>query len=199
MKIKRALISVSKKDGLEDFAKVLAQQHIEIISTGGTSKFLEDREIPVRHVETVTSFPHILNGRVKTLHPVIFGGILALRKDPLHLKELIQYQIPEIDLVVCNLYPFQETVANEDVSLEDALENIDIGGVTLIRAAAKNFPDVLVIVNQEDYPTITEHITQQKEISISMRAEFALKAFKLTALYDAAISDFLEKWHTRIP
>ena len=193
MKIKRCIISVSNKDGLESFARELHNLGIEIISTGGTSKFLEENAIPVKHVENVTKFPHILGGRVKTLHPVIFGGILALRKNPLHAKEMHQYQIQEIDMVVCNLYPFEATVAKPDVTIEDALENIDIGGVTLIRAAAKNFQDVVIVIDQNDYPKVLEQIRSIKDVPLNMRLELARKAYRATSSYDSAIHRFLDE------
>ena len=190
MTVKKTIISVSDKENLPEFAQGLHKLGIEIVSTGGTSRFLEDHGIPVQKVEELTSYPHILDGRVKTLHPAIFGGILARRDNPGHVQELQKYGIAGIDMVVCNLYPFQETVAKPGITLEEALENIDIGGVTLLRAAAKNYPDVLVIVDRKDYTRVLD-LLQQGEIPAVVRSEFALKAFRHTRDYDTAISEYL--------
>lgn len=144
---KRAILSVHNKEGIIDFAKELISIEYEIISTGGTYKLLRENNIPVKSVEEVTGFPEVLNGRVKTLHPDIFGGILSDRNNPEHLRELKEHFITPIDLVVVNLYPFEQTIADTNVSVADAIEQIDIGGVSLIRAAGKNFKDVNVLVS----------------------------------------------------
>ena len=166
-KIKRALISVSDKEGLIDFAKGLEKSGIEIISTGGTARLLKDAKIKVKLISEVTNFPEILDGRVKTLHPLIFGGLLARSDNPLHQEQIAAQQIEPIGLVVVNLYPFQKTISNEEVTLEEAIENIDIGGPSLLRAAAKNYQDVAVVINPQDYPIILKELEKnQGEISL---------------------------------
>ncbi|MBX2930745.1 MAG: bifunctional phosphoribosylaminoimidazolecarboxamide formyltransferase/IMP cyclohydrolase [Chitinophagaceae bacterium] len=189
-KITSALISVFYKDGLEPIAKKLQELGITIYSTGGTQKFLEDLHIPCVSVESLTSYPSILGGRVKTLHPVVFGGILGKRNDEQHIAEMKQYAIPNIDLVIVDLYPFEETLASTN---EEALiiEKIDIGGPSMIRAAAKNFKDVTVIAAKEDY-TLLEKIlhTQQGEITLEQRKTFAAKAFQVVMNYDIAINNY---------
>ncbi|MBI2857263.1 MAG: bifunctional phosphoribosylaminoimidazolecarboxamide formyltransferase/IMP cyclohydrolase, partial [Chloroflexi bacterium] len=148
----RAILSVSDKTGLESFARKLVAIGVEVFSTGGTKKALEASGVKARSISDITGFPEILDGRVKTLHPAVHGGILARRDLPAHLEELARNRIEAIDLIVVNLYPFVQTVKKDGVSLTEALENIDIGGPTMIRAAAKNFPSVLVVVDPEDYP-----------------------------------------------
>jgi len=150
----RALLSVADKTGIETLARGLHALGIELLSTGGTAQALTEANIPVRSVSDITGFPEILGGRVKTLHPAIHGGILARRDDEAHMAELEEHGIGTIDLVVCNLYPFAQTVAPPKTTLTAALEEIDIGGVTLLRAAAKNFADVLVVVRPQDYPDV---------------------------------------------
>src|SRR3990172_2812218 len=152
----RAIISVYDKTGLSDFAKGLSKLGFELFSTGGTQKALAEAKVPVKSVSGLTGFPEILDGRVKTLHPIIYGGILARRDLPEHIAQLKKNQIETIDLVAVNLYPFVQTVAREGVSLNEALENIDIGGPTMIRAAAKNFPSVIVVVDPADYLPVLE-------------------------------------------
>ena len=152
----RAIISVFDKTGLADFARDLSQLGFEIFSTGGTQKALAEAQVPVKSISEITGFPEILDGRVKTLHPAIHGGILAKRNLPSHMEELTKNKITAIDLVVINLYPFVQTVSREGVTLDEALENIDIGGPTLIRAAAKNFPSVIVVVDPADYQPVLE-------------------------------------------
>ena len=192
MRIKRALISVSDKQGIVEFARGLSKLGVEIISTGGTHATLEKAGIPVLPVQDITDFPECLGGRVKTLHPFVHGGILARRDVPAHLDELKNLGIGLIDLVVVNLYPFAETVAKENVSLIDALENIDIGGPTMIRAAAKNFPGVAVIVNPKRYPEILELLQEGAgSLPEAVRRELALEAFGHTAQYDAVIHSYL--------
>ncbi len=187
----RALISVSDKRGIESFAASLAELGVEILSTGGTQKALRDAGIPVKGVSELTGFPEILDGRVKTLHPSVHGGILARRDLSEHMGQLSDHHIQTIDLVVVNLYPFVETVAKEGTSLTEALENIDIGGPTLIRAAAKNFPDVIVVVDPEDYPKIVEKLPSSS-LDHQERQSLAQKAFQHVALYDTAIAHYLK-------
>lgn len=190
MPIRRALLSVSDKTGLVQLAHGLAEAGVEIISTGGTARVLREAGLTVRTVEEVTGFPEILDGRVKTLHPAIHGGILA-RREPAHLAELAAYGIGPIDLVVVNLYPFARTVARPGVSLDEAVEQIDIGGVALLRAAAKNFAAVTVLCDPTDYPLVLAELRQQGDVSLETRKWLALKAFRHTAGYDAAIADWL--------
>ena len=187
--IKRALLSVSNKEGLVELAQGLAELGIEIVSTGGTAKTLQQAGIPVTYVSDITGFPEILDGRVKTLHPKVHGGILALRS-PEHLKQLEELEITPIDLVVVNLYPFRETIAKPDVTLEDAIENIDIGGPTMVRAAAKNHQHVLIVVNPERYGQVLAAIRDNR-VSTLMRRGLAQEAFAHTAAYDSAINDYL--------
>ena len=188
-KIQRALISVSDKSGVVDLAVALHQHGIEILSTGGTAKTLSENGIPVVEVAQVTGFPEIMGGRVKTLHPMIHGAILGRRDIDAAVME--QQGIEGIDLVVVNLYPFQQTVAQADCTLELAIENIDIGGPAMIRAAAKNNKDVVVVTEPADYPSLLAALSEQKGTSQSMRLAYAQKAFAHTAQYDAAISAWL--------
>ena len=191
----RALLSVSNREGLLDFARALHGAGFELVSTGGTGGFLADNGLPVTQVSDVTGFPEIMDGRVKTLHPKIHGGILARRDLPDHLEQLDLHEIAPIDVVVGNLYPFVETVSRDGVTLEDALENIDIGGPTLIRAAAKTFPDVVVIVDPSDYGWIGDRLAEASggtvEISQDERRELARKAFQHVAWYDTAVAGYL--------
>jgi phosphoribosylaminoimidazolecarboxamide formyltransferase / IMP cyclohydrolase len=188
---KRALMSVSDKTGLVEFASALISLGYEIISTGGTFKVLTQSGIPVQNVSDVTGFPEILDGRVKTLHPVLYAGILAKKEDPNHQKTLLDQNILPIDLLVVNLYPFKETISKESVSLEEAIENIDIGGPTLLRAGAKNYKDVTVLVAPQDYPSVLEQIGKTGEVSLENRLRLALKVFSHTAHYDAVIENYL--------
>jgi phosphoribosylaminoimidazolecarboxamide formyltransferase / IMP cyclohydrolase len=191
-KIKRALVSVSDKAGLVDFARRLAGQSIELVSTGGTARTLREAGLDVRDVSGVTGFPEILGGRVKTLHPKIHGGLLAIRDDPDHRRQVEESHIEYIDMVVVNLYPFRETVAREGVSAKEAIENIDIGGPSMIRSAAKNFEDVVVVVDPADYHLIADEMEANGgEVSRLTRLRLARHAFETTAQYDAAISEFL--------
>jgi phosphoribosylaminoimidazolecarboxamide formyltransferase/IMP cyclohydrolase len=187
---KRALISVSDKRGLEVFARGLKELGFEIISTGGTAKALEGWGVAVTPVSQVTGFPEILEGRVKTLHPKIHGGILA-RRVPEHLEQVAAQGIELIDLVVVNLYPFRETVSRPGVTLEEAIENIDIGGPSLVRAAAKNYAYVTVVVNPDRYPLVLEQLRTQGEVDAETRFALAVEAFAHTAAYDAAIAQYL--------
>src|SRR2546426_6003980 len=157
-KIQRALISVSDKSGLVEFAKRLSTRSIEVISTGGTARTLREAGLEVRDVSELTGFPEILGGRVKTLHPKVHGGLLAIRDDAEHQQQVQANDIQYIDMVVVNLYPFRETVARENVTSEDAIENIDIGGPSMIRSAAKNFEDVVVVVDPSDYAAVSEEL-----------------------------------------
>ena len=190
-KIKRALVSVSDKTGVAEFAKRLAGAGVEIVSTGGTAKELAAAGIKVTGVEEVTNSPEILGGRVKTLHPKIHGGILGIRDNTEHAKQMEENAIAPIDMVVVNLYPFEKTVAKPDVSLADAIENIDIGGPAMVRAAAKNHRFVTVVTDPADYGTVADEIERKGGVSDETRARLALKAFSLTAGYDSAISAFL--------
>jgi len=190
MKIKRALLSVSNKEGLVEFAQGLAELGVELIATGGTARALGEAGLAVRPIEDVTGFPEILDGRVKTLHPAVHGGILA-RRDQAHLAELKAQGIAPIDLVAVNLYPFAQTVARPETTLAEAVEQIDIGGVALLRAAAKNFTHVAVVSDPADYATILAELREQGDLSTATRQHLALKAFRHTASYDAAISGYL--------
>jgi len=188
----RAIVSVSDKSGIVELSRSLQSLNIEIYSTGGTKKALETANVKVHSISEITGFPEILDGRVKTLHPAVHGGILAKRNVPQHLKELALNKIETIDLVVINLYPFIQTVAKEGVSLDEALENIDIGGPTMIRAAAKNFPSVVVVVDPEDYSLIVERL-RQGDIDMKERKRLAQKAFQHVATYDTVIAQYLRE------
>lgn len=190
--IRRALISVWNKEGIVDFSKELQNLGVEIISTGGTVKTLKEAGLRIKEVSEVTGFPEILNGRVKTLHPKIEGGILALRNEE-HEKELKERGIERIDIVVCNLYPFEDVIKNKDVDLREALENIDIGGPTMVRAAAKNFENVVVVVNPKRYDEIIEELKSSGDISKEKRSMLATEAFEFTSKYDTVINEFLQK------
>ncbi len=194
VKVWRALVSVSEKTGLIELAVALRDLSIEILSTGGTASVLRAASIPVVDVAEITGFPEMLDGRVKTLHPKIHAGILAKRCDPEHLRQLREHGITSIDLVVINLYPFESTVAKRGASLEEAIEQIDIGGPSLIRAAAKNFEDVAVLVDPGDYiPIITELRRDGGHLSRSRRLHLARKAFAHVARYDTLIASYLER------
>ena len=190
--IKRALLSVSDKTGLASFARALVQNGVEILSTGGTANALTDAGVPVTLVSDVTGFPEMMDGRVKTLHPAIHGGILADRDTPEHLQAIAAQNIAPIDLVCVNLYPFEKTVARPDVSLPDAIENIDIGGPSMVRSAAKNHGGVVVVVDPADYDAIIDEISETGGVPLAARKTLAAKAFAHTAAYDAAIAHFLE-------
>jgi phosphoribosylaminoimidazolecarboxamide formyltransferase/IMP cyclohydrolase len=190
--IRRALVSVSDKSGLVEFARALGGFGVEILSTGGTAKALRDAGVEVRDVSDVTGFPEMLDGRVKTLHPRIHGGILAVRDNPEHARALEEHGIGPIDMVVVNLYPFEETVAREGVTLEEAVEQIDIGGPSMVRSAAKNFNDVAVVVWPELYPEIVAELgANHGALSLATREALALKAFLQTGSYDSAIAGYL--------
>jgi phosphoribosylaminoimidazolecarboxamide formyltransferase/IMP cyclohydrolase len=190
--VKRALISVYDKTGIIDFARELDKMGIEIISTGGTYETLKKAGIlSVKHVSEVTEFPEILEGRVKTEHPKLIGGILALRDKEEHVQDLERHEIEAVDLVVCNLYPFEKVTAN-GADMKTALENIDIGGPNMIRAAAKNFENVVVVVNPNRYKQILSEYKKNGDVTAETRRALAVEAFKETARYDSAIHRFLE-------
>lgn len=193
-KIKRALISVSDKSGLAEFATALSGMSVEIISTGGTAKALREAGLTVTDVSEVTGFPEMMDGRVKTLHPKIHGAFLALRDNTEHVASMNEHGIVPIDLVVVNLYPFEETVAKDDVSLDDAVENIDIGGPAMIRSASKNWRDVAVVTDSRLYTEIIEEMTENEaSLSLETRARLAALAYTRTASYDLAISSYLAR------
>jgi len=195
--IKRALISVYNKNGIVNFAKELEKLFIEIISTGGTYKLLKENNIKVKSVEEITGFPEVLNGRVKTLHPNIFAGILADRDNPEHIIELEKFNVKTIDLVVVNLYPFEETILKENITVAEAIEQIDIGGVSLIRASAKNYKDVNVIVEINQYKEFIELLhSTNNNIPYEFSQELAVKAFTSTSNYDNEIQKYFSKTKT---
>jgi len=193
MKVRTALVSVSDKSGIVDFAKELAGLGITILSTGGTARALREGGVAVTSVDEVTGFPEILDGRVKTLHPKIHGGLLAVRDSADHLRQLEENGINTIDLVVVNLYPFEKTVAKDGVTIEDAIENIDIGGPTMLRSAAKNCRYVGVVTDPADYSLVLGELRKEGELTEQTRRRLAVKVFRHTADYDAAIDAFLSK------
>ncbi|MFK4464319.1 phosphoribosylaminoimidazolecarboxamide formyltransferase/IMP cyclohydrolase [Bacillus safensis] len=190
MTIKRALISVSDKTNLVPFVKELTELGVEVISTGGTHKLLQENGIDVIGISEVTGFPEIMDGRLKTLHPNIHGGLLAVRENDEHMAQIEKHGIQPIDLVVVNLYPFKETISKDDVTYEEAIENIDIGGPGMLRAASKNHQDVTVIVDPRDYDTVIQQI-KEGGVSLEKKRELAAKVFRHTAAYDALIADYL--------
>ena len=199
IKIRRALISVSDKKNILELAKVLKSLNIEIVSTGGTASLLKDNDIKVTDVSDYTGFPEMLDGRVKTLHPKIHGGILAQKDNPKHIKTLEKNNIPQIDLVIVNLYPFEETIANPKCTLELAVENIDIGGPTMIRAAAKNYKSITVLTNPNEYDYFSNQLLSGKgKIEEQYRFELAQNAFLHTAHYDKVISNYLFQSNEKI-
>ncbi|MBV9852173.1 MAG: hypothetical protein JO250_21105 [Armatimonadetes bacterium] len=191
-RIVRALVSVSDKTGLTDFARGLASLGVELISTGGTAQALSEAGVPHVNVSEVTRFPEMLDGRVKTLHPAIHGGILADRGKPGHMETIAGHGIRPIDLVVVNLYPFERTVARPDVAFAEAIENIDIGGPAMVRSAAKNQASVAVVVSPADYPAVLDEMRQNGgSLSEATRRRLAAQAFAHTAAYDSAIASYL--------
>jgi phosphoribosylaminoimidazolecarboxamide formyltransferase/IMP cyclohydrolase len=194
----RAIVSVSDKTGVAEFGRGLRDLGYEIFSTGNTKKALTEAKVPVKSVSDITGFPEILDGRVKTLHPMVHGGILARRDLPSHMKELAEKHIEKIDLVAVNLYPFVQTVTKEGVTLTDALENIDIGGPTMIRASAKNFPGVIIVVDPADYPLVVDML-RKGDLSLDERQRLAQKAFQHTAIYDTAIAAYLRRGQAGLP
>jgi phosphoribosylaminoimidazolecarboxamide formyltransferase/IMP cyclohydrolase len=192
-KAERALISLTDKSGIEDFAKALTEMGIEILSTGGTAKKMRDNGIAVTDVSEFTGFPEMLDGRVKTLHPLVHGGILNQRENADHQQQCAEHGIKPIDIVAVNLYAFEKTVADPKCTLGDAIENIDIGGPTLLRASAKNFQDVTVIVDPADYDQVLAEIRETGNTTLKTRFKLAVKVFQLTSAYDTAIADWLVK------
>ena len=193
-KISRALISVSDKSGILELASRLAALQVKLLSTGGTAKLLREKGLKVRDVSDLTGFPEMLDGRVKTLHPKVHGGLLAIRSNPQHQAAVKQHGIEYIDMVVVNLYPFEKTAMKPGVTLEDLIENIDIGGPSMLRSAAKNFEDVTVLVDAADYPAVMEELENNNgSVSRETRARLSRKAFATTAAYDSAISTTLQK------
>ena len=193
MKAKRALVSVSDKTGIIDFVQQLHKLGIEILSTGGTAKALRDGGVEVTDVSEVTGFPEIMDGRVKTLHPKIHGGLLARRDKPEHLAALKELEIGLIDIAVINLYPFMKVTADPDVDLETAIENIDIGGPAMLRASAKNYQGVAVLTDPADYAGVIAELEKTGEVTETTKGRLAIKAFRLTSSYDAAIDQFLSR------
>ena len=189
--VRRALLSVSDKTGLLDLAHALARHGMELLSTGGTAKTLRDAGLAVRDVAEVTGFPEMMDGRVKTLNPKIHGAILAVRDNPEHVKAMKEHGIKPIDLVVVNLYPFQQTIAKPDVTLAEAIENIDIGGPCMVRASAKNNKYVAIVTNPSKYGEIISILQKDGEFSDQYRLELAQEAFHHTAVYDTAIAAYL--------
>lgn len=188
--IKRAIISVFNKDNILELAKFLREKDVEIISTGGTYKYLKNNGIEVTEVSEITNFPEMLDGRVKTLHPKIHGGILAIRDNKEHMKTLKEHNIKPIDMVIVNLYPFLEKV-KEDITFQEKIEFIDIGGPTMIRAAAKNFKDVTVLTDVNDYKKVMSEIDETGDVDYEFKKHLAGKVFKLMSSYDAAVSKFM--------
>src|SRR6202047_4924974 len=197
MKITRALISVSDKTGIAKFARDLERQGVDIISTGGTAELLRKEKIPAREISSFTAYPEVLEGRVKTLHPRVHGGLLFKRGNPKHEAEAGEQGFEPVDLVVVNLYPFEETIAKPTVTLSEAIENIDIGGPSMIRSAAKNYESVTVVVDPADYDTVLENMRDNDgATTLKLREHLAIKAFIKSSNYDRAIGNFLNKEQT---
>src|SRR5476649_950709 len=188
---KRALLSVSDKTGLVEFAKSLSAAGYELISTGGTAKALRDAGLAVADISDITGFPEMLDGRVKTLHPKVHGGLLFLRDNDEHRAQASKHGIEPIDLVVVNLYPFEQTIAKPGVTLEHAIENIDIGGPSMLRSAAKNYRSVTVITDPADYAVVAGEIAAQGDTTFATRERLAAKVFRTTGYYDALIANYL--------
>ncbi|MDI5424243.1 bifunctional phosphoribosylaminoimidazolecarboxamide formyltransferase/IMP cyclohydrolase, partial [Salmonella enterica subsp. enterica serovar Kentucky] len=187
--VRRALLSVSDKAGIIEFAQALSARGVELLSTGGTARLLAEKGLPVTEVSDYTGFPEMMDGRVKTLHPKVHGGILGRRGQDDAIME--QHHIAPIDMVVVNLYPFAETVAREGCSLEDAVENIDIGGPTMVRSAAKNHKDVAIVVKSSDYDAIIKEMdANEGSLTLNTRFDLAIKAFEHTAAYDSMIANY---------
>ncbi|MDD5618665.1 MAG: bifunctional phosphoribosylaminoimidazolecarboxamide formyltransferase/IMP cyclohydrolase, partial [Candidatus Omnitrophica bacterium] len=193
LQVKRALISVSDKEGIVDLARELSNLGVDIISTGGTAKLLKKEGVNVKEISEHTGFPEMLDGRVKTLHPKIHGGLLALRNNPDHMKQIKEHNIEPIDMVVVNLYPFEATIKKPGVTLEEAIENIDIGGPSMLRSAAKNYRSVAVVSDVKFYPRIIKELKQNKGLSDELLKELGLNVFKLTSYYDGMIYNYLSK------
>ncbi|MBN2097607.1 MAG: bifunctional phosphoribosylaminoimidazolecarboxamide formyltransferase/IMP cyclohydrolase, partial [Candidatus Omnitrophica bacterium] len=198
IKIKRALISLSDKTAMEDLVKTLNEFGAEILSTGGTAQKIKELGIPVKDVSEYTGFPEMMNGRVKTLHPKIHGGLLALRENPSHLEQAREHNIEMIDMVVVNLYPFEKTIAKEGVTQEEAIENIDIGGPSMLRSAAKNHRSVAVITNPQRYPDIIRELKANNgSLSETTCRDLAVEVFRRTAEYDSVIYNYLNQQTSR--
>ena len=192
-KIERALISVSDKSGVLDFARELSSFNIRFLSTGGTAKMLRDAGLQVKDVSEHTGFPEMMDGRVKTLHPKIHGGLLGVRSNPEHVKTMKEHGIENIDMVVINLYPFEQTISRPESTFNDAIENIDIGGPAMLRSAAKNFESVTVIIDPSDYrPVLDEMKKNGGAVSKETNYRLAVKVFETTSGYDRKISDYLK-------
>src|SRR5271165_6329892 len=192
--VQRALLSVTDKTGLVDFARQLAGMGVELISTGGTAKLLRESGIAVKDISDLTGFPEMLDGRVKTLHPKVHGGILHRRDDPKHVAALAEHGIAPIDMAVVNLYAFEKTAAKPGVAFEELIENIDIGGPSIIRSAAKNFHDVAIVTSPTDYDSIADELQREGgALSLATKWRLAQKAFATTAAYDSAIASTLEQ------
>lgn len=192
-KIKRVLISLSDKSGAVEFSKKLSEFGVEFLSTGGTAKILRDAGLRVKDVSEYTGFPEMLDGRVKTLHPKIHGALLGIRSNPEHVDTMKKHGIEPIDMIVVNLYPFRETISKPGCTFEDAIENIDIGGPTMLRSASKNFQSVTVVIDPADYPMIIETMKKNNgEVSAEINLKLAYKVFKTTSDYDRMISDYLK-------
>ena len=189
----KALISVSDKTGIVEFAKELAAIGIEIISTGGTYKKLKEEGIKAIEISELTGFPECLDGRVKTLHPKVHAGILAMRSNPNHMEQLKRLDVDTIDFVVVNLYPFKETILKDGVKREEAIENIDIGGPTMLRSAAKNYQDVTVITDPKDYAKVLKELKENGKVSLDTKFYLMNKVFEHTANYDAMICKYLKE------
>ena len=192
-KIERAIISVTDKTGVVDFARSLAGFGVQILSTGGTAKAMRDGGVNVTDISEYTGFPEMLDGRVKTLHPKVHGGLLGMRSNPEHIKTMKKHGIKNIDMLVVNLYQFEKTVAKQGVTLDEAIENIDIGGPAMLRSSAKNFRDVTVIVDPSDYDKVLKEMKENNGATLlKTRFRLAKKVFKLTHNYDGTISRYLE-------
>ncbi len=199
VQVRRALVSVSDKTGLVAFVRALVECGVEVISTGGTAKALAAAAIPVTPIERVTGFPEIMDGRVKTLHPMVHGGLLAVRDEPGHVEAMREHGIQPIDLVCVNLYPFERTIEREGVTLAEAIENIDIGGPSMVRSAAKNHAWVTVVTNPHDYERVIEELrSREGSTTLALRSNLAAAAFSMTARYDAAITAYLDAQHTEL-
>lgn len=193
-KVRRAIISVTDKTGVVDFSRALSGFGVEILSTGGTAKALRDGGISVTEISDYTGFPEMMDGRVKTLHPKVHGGLLGLRDNPEHVRMMHAHGIRPIDLIVVNLYRFEQTVAKKGVTLEEAVENIDIGGPAMLRSSAKNFRHVAVIVDPADYSVVIREMEETGgETTLKTRFDLARKVFRLTSQYDGAISRYLDQ------
>ena len=193
-KIERAIISVTDKTGSVDFAKSLTKFGVEILSTGGTARILREGEIKVVDISDYTGFPEMMDGRVKTLHPKVHGGLLGIRDNPEHVQTMKEQGVKPIDMVVVNLYQFEKTISKEGVTLDEAIQNIDIGGPSMLRSSAKNFKFVTVVVDPADYAVVLKEMEETGgETTLTTRFRLARKVFELTHKYDAAISNYLQK------